>query len=380
MIRIGLPCAPCALMILDAASSPTCQVSEWSPWWLGEGESSLVDTRATAGSGVAPGAEIASRRPAKTRMDKLLSRPESGVIIAAIIVYVFFAIFGRHFFTEKVTGNIMLAGATLGIIAVGVATLMIAGQFDLSVGSIYGLSAGVVVLCVNSGIPGWAALPIVLLFGLAIGTINGILVTRLEIHSLIITLGGLMFYRGGLLALTGGFPIRLKAPDPVLSSLDFQWWVIPGPFFVFLGLVVIFAYILTMTRFGNWLFATGGSPEAARGMGVPTQRVQITAFAVASMLACIAGYVSVARFSSVDALRGTGIELEVVLAVVIGGASLNGGYGSIVGAALGVLIIGMIQQGLILMGISVYWYRAGIGLLLIVAAIVNQRVRRMNSE
>jgi simple sugar transport system permease protein len=111
-------------------------------------------------------------------------------------------------------------------------------------------------------------------------------------------------------------------------------------------------------------------------MGVPAERVQIIAFALTAMLASLAGFVSVARFSSVDALRGQGMELEVVLAVVVGGASLNGGFGSIIGAALGVLIIGMIQQGLILIGISVDWYQAGIGLLLIVAAIVNQRVRK----
>lgn len=324
----------------------------------------------------APEAVVASKRLPKTRMDRLLGRPESGVVLAALIVYVVFALFAPHFFSARVTSNILLAGATIGIVAVGVATLMIAGQFDLSVGSVYGLSAAIVVLLVNAGVPGWAALPMVMLFGLAVGTINGLLVTRLEIHSLIITLGALMFWRGVLLALTEGFPIRLSAPDPFLSMLDFQWMGIPGPFFWFLGLVVIFAYVLTFTRFGNWLFATGGSPEAARGMGVPSERVQVTAFAITAMLACVAGYVSVARFSSVDPLRGTGMELEAILAVVIGGASLNGGYGSITGAALGVLIIGMIQQGLILMGIPVYWYQAGIGLLLIVAAVVNQSVRK----
>ena len=185
-----------------------------------------------------------------------------------------------------------------------------------------------------------------------------------------------MFYRGVLLALTEGFPIRLHYPDAFLQALDFSWMGIPGPFFWFLGLVIIFAFILTSTRFGGWLYATGGSPEAARGMGVPAGRVQVLAFAITSMLACLAGYVSVARFSSVDSLRGQGFELEVVLAVVVGGASLNGGYGSIVGAtALGVLIIGMIQQGLILIGISVYWCQAGIGLLLILAAVVTRRVR-----
>jgi simple sugar transport system permease protein len=322
---------------------------------------------------------LARKRPPKTRMDKLLSRPESGVIIAAVIVYVFFAVAAPHFFSDRVTSNILLSSATLGIIAVGVAMLMIAGQFDLSVGSVYGLSAGVVIISVNAGVPGWLALPIVMVFGLAVGTINGLLVTRLNIHSLIITLGSLMFYRGVLLALTEGFPIRLRNPDAFLQALDFSWLGIPGPFFWFLGLVVIFAFVLTSTRYGNWLFATGGSPEAARGMGVPAERVQVIAFAVTAMLAAMAGYVSVARFSSVDSLRGQGFELEVVLAVVVGGASLTGGYGSIVGAALGVLIIGMIQQGLILIGISVYWYQAGIGLLLILAAVVNQRVRIRNS-
>ena len=324
--------------------------------------------------------EVLLKRPPRTWLDKVVARPESGVVLAALIVYAFFAIMAPHFLTERVTANILVSSASLGIIAVGVATLMIAGQFDLSVGSVYGLSAAVVVFAINFGIPGWAALPLVMAFGIAIGMANGWLVTRLGVHSLIITLGGLMFYRGVLLAVTEGFPMRLANPDPTLSALDFEFGPIPGPFFVFLILVVIFTYVLTTTRFGNWIYATGGAAEAARGMGVPARRIQITSFALASMLACIAGYVSVTRYSSVDALRGTGMELEVVLAVVVGGASLNGGYGSIIGAALGVLIIGMIQQGLILMGISVYWYRAGIGLLLIVAAVVNERVRLSSVE
>lgn len=324
------------------------------------------------------GAAITAKRPEKSFVDKLMLRPESGVVIAAVGVYLFFSVFAPHFFSDRVASNLLLSSATLGIIAVGVATLMIAGQFDLSVGSVYGLSAGLVILAINIGVPSPLVLPMILVVGLCIGTVHGLLVTRLGIHSLIITLGGLMFYRGVLLAITQGFPIRLKAPDPFLRAFDFMFLGIPGPFFWFIGLVAIFAFVLTSTRFGNWLFAAGGSAEAARGMGVPAEKVQVIAFALTSMMACLAGFVSVARFSSVDALRGQGMELEAVLAVVVGGASLNGGYGSIVGACLGVLIIGMIQQGLLLMGISAYWYQAGIGLLLIVAAVVNQRVRIRN--
>jgi simple sugar transport system permease protein len=318
---------------------------------------------------------IMAKRPPKTRLQKLFSRPESGVIVAAILVYVLFSFTAPFFNSERVTSNILLSSSTLGIVAVGVALLMIAGQFDLSVGSVYGLSSAFIILGLNAGTPAPLVLVGVMLVGLAIGAINGFLVTSLKIHSLIITLGALMFYRGVLLAMTQGFPIRLKESHDFLRAFDFNWGFIPGPFVWFLVVAAIFAFVLTQTRFGNWLFATGGSPVAARGMGVPAQRVQITTFAVTSMLAAVAGFISVARFSSVDALRGEGMELEVILAVVVGGASLNGGYGSVVGAFLGVLIIGMIQQGLILAGISAYWYRAGIGLLLIVAAVINQRVR-----
>ncbi len=320
-------------------------------------------------------AAIRAKRPPKSRLQKAFSRPESGVVVAALMVYLLFSFVAPHFDSERVTANILLSSSTLGIVAVGVALLMIAGQFDLSVGSVYGLSSAFIILALNASIPAPLVLIGVMLVGLAIGAINGLLVTALKIHSLIITLGALMFYRGLLLAMTQGFPIRLKEPHDFLRAFDFNWGFIPGPFVWFLVVAGIFAFILTQSRFGNWLFATGGSPEAARGMGVPAQRVQVTTFAITSMLAAVAGFISVARFSSVDALRGEGMELEVILAVVVGGASLNGGYGSVIGALLGVLIIGMIQQGLILAGISVYWYRAGIGLLLIVAAVVNQRVR-----
>ena len=130
-------------------------------------------TTANRPSAAAKDAEIRLKRPPRTRFDRIVARPESGVVLAALVVYVFFAIMAPHFLTERVTSNILLSSATLGIIAVGVATLMIAGQFDLSVGSVYGLSAALVVFMVNFGVPGWAAHPLVLAFGIAIGIANG---------------------------------------------------------------------------------------------------------------------------------------------------------------------------------------------------------------
>ena len=307
---------------------------------------------------------------------RLFRRPESGVVMAALAIFVFFAIFAPFFLTINVMSNILLLSAELGMVAVGVTMLMVSGEFDLSVGSVLGLGAGMVVVMLNAGVWTPIAILIALIAAAGIGTVNGILVTRLGIHSLIVTLGGLMFYRAVVLAITGGFPIRLSVEYPFLELFNFWWGAIPGTFLWFLVFIVIFTIILTSTKFGNWIFASGGGREAANEMGVPVNRVKIMAFACSSVLAASAGIIQMSRLNSVDALRGTAIELEAVLAVVVGGALLTGGRGSIIGAALGVVIVSMLKQGLILMGIPAFWFKAGIGVVLILAAYINHRVQQ----
>jgi simple sugar transport system permease protein len=210
--------------------------------------------------------------------------------------------------------------------------LMIAGNFDLSVGSILGLASGICILLLNAGVPALVALALTLAVAAVIGAVNGFLVTRLRIHSLIVTLGALMFYRAVVLALTKGFPLRLAEEIPMMDLFSTRLGFVPVSFLWMLGVVAAFAGILQL-----------------------------------------------ARFNSIDALRGDGMELEAILAAVVGGASLNGGYGSVIGAVLGVFMLAMIKQGLILMGIDAYWYRAGIGLVLIGAAVVTQYVRERNA-
>ena len=280
---------------------------------------------------------------------RLFRRPESGVVMAAVAIFIFFAIFAPFFLTINVLSNILLLSAELGMVAVGVTMLMVSGEFDLSVGSVLGLGAGMVVVMLNAGVWTPIAILIALIAAAGIGTVNGLLVTRLGIHSLIVTLGGLMFYRAVVLAITGGFPIRLEIEYPFLELFNFWWGAIPGTFLWFLVFIVIFTIVLTSTKFGNWIYASGGGREAANEMGVPVTRVKIMAFACSSMLAASAGIIQMSRLNSVDALRGTAIELEAVLAVVVGGALLTGGRGSIIGAALGVVIVSMLKQGLILM-------------------------------
>ncbi len=316
--------------------------------------------------------EIGGRWQRRRGLGALLMRPEAGAVLATIVVFVFFSLFAPNFLTERVLSNVLLLAAELGILAVGVTMLMIAGEFDLSVGSVFGLGAGIVIVTLNAGIPALPAIALALLIAAGIGALNGVMVTRLRIHSLIVTLGGLMFYRAIVLAITGGFPLRLTEEHALLSLFSFRVRDVPGSFFWFLLMVIIFAIILNSTKKGNWTFATGGDPESAREMGVPINRVKITTFMLASVLAAFAGIVQMSRFSTIDALRGDGMELEAVLAVVVGGASLRGGYGSIVGAALGVIMLAMIKQGLILMGIPAFWFRAGVGVVLIGAAVINQ--------
>lgn len=335
-----------------------------------------------------PVRDIGFKRPQKTGLALLMTRPEAGALVAAVAVFIFFSLFAEHFLTGRIFANIFLLTAELGLVAIGVTLLMIAGEFDLSVGSVLGLASGICIMMLNAGTPAIVAILVTLGVAGLIGAMNGFLVTRLRIHSLIITLGAMMFYRAMVLVLTKGFPLRMEDPDPLLQMFAYRITfftsfsdgvIIPVSFIWLLLAMVVFGFLLNSTQVGNWVFATGGAGDAAREMGVPTKRVKVMMFTIVSVFAAFAGIVQMARFNSIDALRGDGMELEAVLAVVVGGASLNGGYGSVIGAVLGVLMLAMIKQGLILMGIEAYWYRAGIGLVLILAAIVNQYVRERNA-
>ena len=226
---------------------------------------------------------------------RLFRRPESGVVMAAVAIFIFFAIFAPFFLTINVLSNILLLSAELGMVAVGVTMLMVSGEFDLSVGSVLGLGAGMVVVMLNAGVLTPIAILIALIAAAGIGTVNGLLVTRLGIHSLIVTLGGLMFYRAVVLAITGGFPIRLSVEYPFLELFNFWWGAIPGTFLWFLVFILIFTIVLTSTKFGNWIFASGGGREAANEMGVPVTRVKIMAFACSSVLAASAGIIQMSR-------------------------------------------------------------------------------------
>jgi simple sugar transport system permease protein len=312
----------------------------------------------------------------------LTGRPETGALVAALTVFLVFAVWADNFLTQQSMASTVTLAAELAIVAMAVTLLMIAGEFDLSVGSVLGFSSMLVpYLMVNEGIPAVPAVLIAFAVAITIGFLNGIVVITTRVPSFIVTLGALLFWRGVLFVITEGFPVTVPRQEKVFDVFSYRF---ESGFNVsalwFAALAVVLAYVLTGTRAGNWIFASGGNERAARAMGVPVDRLRLGLFMFTAFSAGLAGLIQMGRFSSVDANRGEGLELQAIAAAVIGGARLNGGYGSVIGTALGCLMIGMIRNGLVLAGVQGFWFPAIIGLLIVGATIVNQLAGRTRPQ
>ena len=311
-------------------------------------------------------------------------RPEATALAAVVALFIIFTILSPDLFPTKQTFiSLMAVAAELGIISVGVTLLMIGGHFDLSVGAVLGLTSYVtVVLMRDYGVSPILAAPAAVAVGAALGAVNGALVVRFRIHSFVVTLGTMLIWRGVLIALTGGFPMTVAIPPQFKSIMSAP--LIYGfrmSMLWFFAIGALATFLLVRTRFGNWVQARGQNEQAARNLGVPVDRLTIYLFMIASALAAVTGVIQVARFSSVDALRGEGMELQAVAVTVIGGTLLSGGYGSVVGTMLGAITFGMIQVGLVLAGAPGHFFRTLTGLIVVAAVILNTSIaRRMASS
>lgn len=318
---------------------------------------------------------------------RVLNRPELGAAAGVVLVFVFFAIVAgdRGFLTARGTINYLEVAALLGILAVPVAMLMIAGEFDLSVGSMIGAAGMVIALPITVwGFPPWAAILLALAFAMAVGYLNGILVLRTGLPSFIVTLSALFILRGltiGFTRLTTGRTIvsglRTEIQgDPIAWLFTFRLWGIPASVYWWLALTIVAGWILLRTRFGNWAFGAGGDANAARNVGVPVARVKIMLFMTTASCAALLAALTSLSAGSADVLRGQLKEFEAIIAAVIGGNLLTGGYGSVVGAALGALIFGMVRQGIFFTGINTDWFQAFLGAVLLLAVIFNNFIRK----
>lgn len=347
---------------------------------------------ADAPARAAAGADAAARAPGRTRRAiRLFARPEVAAAAGAVLVWIVFAIAGGEAFrSASGLAAVLNAAAPLGILAVAVALLMIGGEFDLSVGSMIGL-AGMLILMLTThwGWPLWPALGATLLLCLAIGFANGYLVVRTGLPSFIVTLGTLFILRGLAIAVP-----RMVTRRTQLGGLD----RVPGydaaqllfasqPFGEFrvsivwwLALAALGTWILLRTRWGNWIFGVGGNPDAARRVGVPVRRVKIGLFMGTAFAAFLVAAIQAVRYTGADSLRGELQEFRAIIAVVIGGTLLTGGYGSVIGAVFGALIFGMVQQGIVITGVDADWFQVFLGAMLVLAVIVNNYIRRTVAE
>jgi len=340
----------------------------------------------------------------------LLQRPEVGAIVGLIAIVLFFAIYADgSMFSLAGLMNFMQPAAQLGILAVAAALLMVGGEFDLSIGSMIAF-AGIAL-----GIPlvlwGWPlGLSILFAFAVSIvfGALNGFIVLKSGLPSFIVTLAFLFILRGltlvGLKAATGTTQLRgipEAAGDSWLMQVFsgnafegvFTWlakmgWIetfqngtpkvkgIPVEIIWFVVLAIAASWLLNKTRFGNWIFAAGGDPNAARNVGVPVARVKIILFIFTAMAATLVATITVLQFGTADASRGLLKEFHAIIAAVIGGCLLTGGYGSAIGAMIGAVIFGMVQIGITYTNINQDWFQVFMGAILLIAVLLNNWVRR----
>ena len=333
-------------------------------------------------------AEHAERMKHRPAARALLLQPEVGALIGAFIVIAFFSMVAPTIRHVGSVSTVLYQSSTLGIMAVGVALLMIGGEFDLSAGVAVITSALTAsMFAYQLGTNVWVGVIIALLVSLGIGAFNGVMLVRTGLPSFLVTLGTFLMLQGANLAITrlvtgnvatndisnmAGFDsaraifastFTIGGAD---ASVSIVWW---------LALVAIGTWVLLRATAGNWIFAVGGNAASARAVGVPVTRTKIGLFMGVGLCAWIAGMHQLFAYTTVQSGGGVGLELEYIVAAVVGGCLLTGGYGSVVGAAIGALIFGVVSQGVVYAGWNPDWFKFFLGAMLLLATLVNAFVR-----
>jgi simple sugar transport system permease protein len=344
---------------------------------------------AAAGVGAAEAVPPADERLANIGLvARLLRRPELGALLAAVVVGVFFFTQNSLFFKLAGIANWTDVASTIGIPAVMVALLMIAGEFDLSAGVMTG-SAGLLlgILATNVGLNLWVAIVITLAAAAVIGFLNGYMVMRTGLPSFIVTLATFFCLQGANLGVTKAITntVSVSGIDTASgyssanaifggsfwSPYDFRitvlWWI---------AITAVATWVLTRTTVGNWIFGVGGDAEAARNVGVPVKQVKIGLFVTTSVVCALTGVMIALRLASAQAGQGVGDEFTFIIAAVVGGCVLTGGFGSAIGATLGATIVGMAFIGIQFSNWNTDWRFLFLGVILLIAVLVNTYIRK----
>jgi simple sugar transport system permease protein len=328
---------------------------------------------------------VAKRNP----LQKLLARPEVGALVGAIVLFVFFASVSQTFIQPNAFATVLYGSSTIGIMAVGVSLLMIGGEFDLSTGVAVissALTASLFSWYFSTNV--WVGVLLALVVSLSIGFINGWILIKTKLPSFIVTLATFLMLTGlnlGLTRLIGG-----SVSSPSISNMDgfdsaraiFASSVniggveVNNTVFIWILMVALASWVLLRTKVGNWIFAAGGDANAARAVGVPVTRTKIGLFMAVGLCGWILGMHNLFAFDAVQSGEGVGNEFLYIIAAVIGGCLLTGGYGSAVGGAIGAFIFGMANKGIVYAQWNPDWFKFFLGLMLLLATIVNLIVKR----
>ncbi|BDG05408.1 ABC transporter permease [Anaeromyxobacter oryzae] len=320
----------------------------------------------------------AAARPKKRlgAVARIFGLRDFGVLVAAVLIAAFFSVITPTFLTSYNLFNILRQTAELGIIAMAMTMLIVAGEFDLSVGGIYAV-AGVVtgVLAGRHDVNIWWAALAGMTAALLLGLLNAVLIASTRINSFIATLSTMMVYRGVAMVLSEGQPISFRLDFFMdLFGRAELFGVLPVPVVWFAAWGVLSYVLLHRTTFGVRVFATGDNREAAELAGIKTTRVKATAFLLTALASGLAALISLSFLRTVTPTQGTGLELEAIAAAVIGGTAMSGGVGSILGTFLGTFIMAEVRTGLVLLGTDAYVQDAFVGLVIALAVIVNVRL------
>lgn len=331
--------------------------------------------------------------PADTRLTRrsgfarLIRRPELASLLGAVVIFVLFMIVAPAFRSVEAFSTVLYASSTLGIVALAVGLLMIGNEFDLSSGvAVTSAALVATMLNYNFHLNSWVGVGLSLITALAIGALNGFLVVRTKIDSFLITLAAFLMLQGLNLAITKLVTGQVATPTIAdmegfssarvifagtihIGGLSIRatviWWIL---------FVAIASWVLYKTRWGNWIFAVGGDDEAARAVGVPVRRVKVALFMLVGFAAWFVGMHTLFAFDSIQAGQGIGNEFLYIIAAVIGGCSMTGGRGTAVGTAIGALIFGMTNQGIVYAGWNPDWFKFFLGAMLLFAVLTNTSV------
>ncbi|STC94640.1 ABC transporter permease [Corynebacterium renale] len=322
---------------------------------------------------------------------KVIRRPELASLLGFLVILVLFLAVAPAFRSVDAVATILYASSTLGIVAVAVGLLMIGDEFDLSSGvAVTTAALAATMLSYNLHLNVWLGALLALGISLAIGALNGILVTRTGIASFLITLAAFLMLQGLNLAVTKLVTGQVATPSiSDMAGFDSARTFFAGSFHIggvtiratvvwWILFVAIAAFVLHKSKFGNWIYAVGGNKEAARATGVPVRRTKVILFMTVAFAAWFVGMHTLFAFDSIQAGQGIGNEFLYIIAAVIGGCSMTGGRGTAVGTAIGALIFGMTNQGIVYAGWNPDWFKFFLGAMLLFAVLTNTSVAKYN--